>query len=358
MSMKQIETGGIIRLPLRWVVFFMIGLFVVGIAGGMLGQYITQPPLPPLEDNNNRVMTTVQEVTISPNKAVATLVNRANRSTLLLGQIKNDSRNYLATGLVLTNDGLLATTTILPENNLFAFDNAGRALAINRIGEDALYGITYYNLLDNVILPLDLRQEEITPGEKLTVISRNANTPTPQVEELTLNSFDLPTPDEPIGWQRIMRGNPLSSTLLNGAPALDDEGKVAGVITDAKQGRVLPIAELQVSMDRLMHDKRESDPFEILGINIIYEWQASGRGEEIFTPQLTTVRPGSIAEVAGLKRDDIILKVNENEIRWTDSLVNLLGQDLPLNLTIKRGVEQREATLRPLSSPTPVSAPN
>ena len=117
-----------VRLSFGWVVIAVIGILILGVIGGVLGQQILNPALPPLtQSSDDQVVTTVQQVTISPNTAIVDMIDRAHRSVMLLGSVNGERRNIAGSATVITNDGLLATTLATPSGELVAFDADGRA---------------------------------------------------------------------------------------------------------------------------------------------------------------------------------------------------------------------------------------
>ncbi|MDP3789054.1 MAG: hypothetical protein Q8R48_01475, partial [Candidatus Omnitrophota bacterium] len=59
-------------------------ILVVGALGGIGGTMLLSRPLPPLNPDREQLITTVEEVTISPNMAASTLVERYERSVMLI----------------------------------------------------------------------------------------------------------------------------------------------------------------------------------------------------------------------------------------------------------------------------------
>lgn len=342
----------VVRLSFSWIVIGLLAVLLVGLSGGLLAEQVWRRPLPPLTNNSgDRLATTVQEVTISPNTAIAELVERSNRGVVLLGRAEAQTISIVGSGLVITNDGLIVTTT--DATNLSGFDYEGRLLPLERVGRDALFGLTYYRVPNNnVVIPLDLRQSDSPVGHELVLLTRNPNTFQAKVQSFRVSEYILPTGAHAIGIQKILQSTPTIEEDSNGSPLLDEEGRVAGVVFNALQGQAIPISHLQASLQRATGDRREFDPFSTLGLSLTYTFQAPGPDKPVqFVAVVSSVAPGSPAAAAGLVRGDSIIKIKDQVLDWQRSVVTDLSAALPFPLTIRRGDSETTVTL-PVAAPT------
>lgn len=304
MTVKKEQT---IRLSVTTLAVMLGGVVLFGVAGGVVAQFFF-PTATPLTDTAEPVLTTVQQVTISPSNAAVKVVEQVQRSVLLLGD---------DIGFVLTSDGLVVSPVELKASTPVATDERGLQLPLETVGRDSVYGLSYYRLQNSVLPPLDIRRDDPGVAAQLLAVGRSVASFQPRVSIYALQEYVLPPDGSARGWHRLQHGTPLGSRVLPGTPLLDEEGKVSGVLLDATQGLALPVAQLHESLNRVVANKREQDPFEEVGI-------AARPVFERFSPerpvalglQLVAVRPQSSASTAGLKAGDIMLGLNQTTFTW------------------------------------------
>lgn len=338
------------RLTLRWVLLAVVLLFGIGIIGGVAGQQLFAPPLPPLS-SDERIISTIQEVTISPNKATAQVVDGADESVVLLGIRIGTSVQARATGVVVTSDGLVVSTAVLPEGDIVALDDRGAPVGLDRVGVDAVYGLSYWRMPNAVVAPLDLRREAVPVGSELTTISRSESTRQTKVAPFRLQELVLPQPTDAVGIQQLWRGTTISAPLMLGAPVVDDEGRLAGLLLDA-EGRVVGAEVVDLSLQRLAQGQRELHPLEKMGATLQFSFVAtSADGTVSFTPRITAIRPQSPAAQAQLRVGDSLRTIGEAPVAWPTNVVGQLAAPWPLHITVLRGEETVNATLQNIPSP-------
>lgn len=341
----------VVRLSVGWLIIAMVIIVLCGFAGGFLAQQFFRAPLPPLTSETDRLIATVQEVTISPNTAAADNVSRANRSVFLLGRSAGTAP--VATGFVVTNDGVVVSTADITSPSPVAFDQEGRALALARIGRDELYGLTYYRLPNNVVVPLDVRQSDPPVGYELLALSRNDTTYLPRTLPFRVGEYALPTNVAP-AIVRVLRGDAITSESAVGSALIDDEGKVAGIL-QSDSGIAYPVSHLQASLTRFTSNQREADTFATIGITLAYTFQVTPPEQTVaFHPQVLTVTPATPADIAGLERGDIITAINNEPITWERPIAAQLSAPLPLTITINRKGELQTVTLPTPPAPSPI----
>lgn len=329
----------------------IIVVLLIGMAGGFIADQFFGNPLPPLTGEGNQFVTTVQEVTISPNQATAGIVERSNKSVFLLA--RSVDSEPVATGFAITNDGMVVSTADINSQELIAIDSDGRALPITRVGQDEIYGLTYYRLASNVVVPLDLRQGDAPVGIQLIAMGRNRITLQPRILHFLIAEYAPPS-SAPAAVQRIVRAAIASADILPGSPLIDEEGKVAAITQAA--GTAYPVSYLQTSLARATNNQREVNPFESLGIATAFSFKpATLENAAAFQVTITAVTPDSPAQIAGLRRGDSITAVKETPVTWEQPIAAQLAAAFPLTLTVLRNQEQLTVTLneRPPQNSTP-----
>lgn len=336
----------VVRVSLTWMTAAVVSIFAVGIIGGLVGQKIVEPQMPPLaSSDNDKLFTTVQEVTISPNRAAADMVDKTQRSVFLLGTTASDGVNIAGTAVAVTSDGLVATT-LPPISQVQAYDNTGRALPLALAGQDELFGLTYYRLTDYVVVPLDMSQDDPSVGQNLLSLTRNSNTFAAKAWQFQARDYVLPDGGSPAGLQKVLAGSELPKEAWTGSPILDDEGKLAAVMMDTPGSAAIPVSVLRESFARVVGNQRELNPLTDLGLDISYAFSRPGQDKAvIFTAHVNAVTLDSLAATAGMKKGDVITKIGDQQLDWQKSVVAQLTS-LPLNLTVVRGEQTLTVTVK------------
>ncbi len=345
----------VVRISVYWIVVGVIAIVALGMSGGILAQQFFRTPLP-LRGDTDSIVTTVQAVTISPNTAAAQPVESVNRSVLLLGKVGTTPSTIVGTGVVLTNDGVVVTTA-QPSGELQAYDQEGRTLPLEHLGNDILFGLSYFRVTSNVVVPLDVRQTDAPVGTELLVLSRSVSTFTPRVKSFRITEYTMPGSSSAAGVQRMITGVPLSpdeSTV--GSPLIDEEGKVAGLLTAPNGSSALPVGHVSASLQRLTSNQREYNPFATLGFEVVPTLKQLLPAQGItFGVEVMTVLPTSSAGVAGLTKGDVITAVGNDQLDWQRPVAVHLSGSLPLTLRIMRKNQEQTLTLQ--AQPSPVTAP-
>lgn len=341
---ESLSSDRTFRISLVWLLFG-IGMMVgIGILGGLIGQTLMRPILP-LTSDQNRLITTVQEVTISPGKAAAAIVKDARRSVIGIGQAES-AGTLLATGFILTSDGIVATVGDLPATGLVAFDSDHKIVPLEKAGSDSLFGISYYRIRDRVFVPLELRTEDSQVGEILLGLSQAPATGSDRIIPWYVGSQLLPSGIVPAGIQRLLQGDIPNDAGWQGAPMLDEEGKIGGLMFDSRQGTVLPATALRQSMNRFFEQQHESHIWSDTGLTIEYVFTASTRpAERVFGARILGVRSASQAALGGLRAGDVIIAIRNEPLAWEKSVVTLLSEKRPLPLTVIRNAAELHLTL-------------
>lgn len=343
----QSDTERIMRVSLSWALAGASVVFLLGLAGGIVAQQLFPPPLPPLNTASDRLLPTVQQVTVSPNTVITDLVPRIERSIVSLARGTAADYTIVATGSVVTNDGLIVTTAER-ETAQLAIDAEGRPLTLEFLGRDALYGFSYYRAADAVLVPLDVRGDDAVVGQELLLMAREAATFAPRVRPFRIFEFTLPEAGDPAAVQRVMRGAHYDDSLLDGSPLLDEEGKIAGIITDAPAGQALSALHLKSSLLRMANNQREANPLANLGLAISYSFiRVQPTEGTTFVAEISAITPATSAALSSLEVGDAIVRINNEALTWQNSVVQQLAAPLPFSVTIIRDGTEQQVQLQP-----------
>lgn len=343
----------------------LLAMVVFGVVGGLLAQRLFPARLP-LQDGGQQLVTTVQQVTISPSKQRTAVAEQLGKSVVTIVQQTASTTKLLGLGTIVTNDGYIVTpqSVLGPARDsqgtsLAVIDSTGAVAAVQVIGTDAVYGLTYLKLSSGVGVPIELIADEALPGTSLVTISRSLTSGAQLVGSFELQEYVLP-PNEVAGgnvapaWQRLAHGQ-YSTDSLAGTPLATEDGKVAGLTLDAEHGLALRAGDLKESLDRVTLGRREADPLATAGVAVRYDFVQAATSGQAGTPKFTVVvtgvKPNSPAAVAGVRSQDVIVRVGTEAVSWQKNLMTALAAPLPLEVTLLRQGEERGAVLSPVTTP-------
>lgn len=334
----------VVRLSFATLVTAGFVMITLGGLGGFLSQLLMPRSLPPLPaSDQQRFFPPIQEVTISPSTATARLLQNSQRSVVLVASA--GTQTPLASGLVVTNDGLIVTAGELPpESELTASTPDGRILAVSRVATDATRGLTYLRLADGIFAPLPIANEDPAVGSQALAISRTRPAGSPWAQAVDLTHYTLPGEDSSLAIQRQLVTSSLTPSALPGSPLLNDGGQVVGLLTDPNQELALPASVLSDSLTEILQQKPPFNPFDQLGMQLRYVFipvDANWR----FGATVTRLKTLSPAATAGLKLNDVITAIAGAPLAWEKSVIDQLAQPLPLSLTIQRENQELTVTL-------------
>src|SRR5919112_4345247 len=142
----------------------------------------------------------------------------------------------------------------------------------------------------------------------------------------------------------------------SGGPLADTSGRVVGInkaIIGGAQGIgfAVPVsAAFRRVVFALVTEGRVRRAF--LGVMVQSRQPHSGAGAGA---QVENVAPNSPAEIAGIRQGDLIVGFNEDPVRSTDDLLNLLDEsaiDRDAELRVRRGGREHTLRVRPREQPT------
>lgn len=340
------QSEQIIRLSLGWMLILASATIVLGAVGGVLAQQ-TLTPRQPLPGTDDRLQTTVQQVTISPNKSAAEIVSAAQRSVVLLGTVSPTGvRSISTTGLVMTTDGLIVSPRAPLTAPVVLFDDRGVATALDVVGTDPVFGLTYYRIKDGVFPALDVRRDDPPVGYTLLTIGRSAVSSAATVTSSLVGDYALPADSLPRGIQRLIHTTPVNDERLTGAPLIDEDGRLAGLMLDPTAGTALPISLVQNSLDRVVNGQREAEPLKDAGLAWRYAWQPTElTGPVHFGMEVTAVTPNTLAAQSGLKVGDFIYEFDRQPLDGAVSPVVTWAKKRPASSTVWRQAQSLVLTI-------------
>lgn len=337
----------VVRLSLRWILFGGLCMVALGVGGGFIGSAMFKPSIP-LVSQPDQLVTTVQQVTVSPNTHAQSVVGQKERSVLLLASGNRSNPTIIGTGSVVTNDGVLIGFHAQTRDEVFAIDTNGVYILLESIGRDALYGITLYRARDVVLAPFDLDSADPGVGTTLLAMARSTETTKPIAKFAALEQYILPPADSPQGWGYVgMIEEDLG--IPAGSPLLADDGRLAALYVGDGTQAALPVSYVRRSLERLAGGKREYNPFDEYGFTAAPSFAAapSELGIEL-SFVVTSVAANSTTPV---RAGDRIARINDQELAWGADIANLLSAPAPVGITVIRSGQEQTFSLSPLPAP-------
>ena len=338
------QKSTVVRLSLRWLLLAIASMVLLGILGGTIALRLNSRPTPLLPERD-QLITTVQEVTLSPSQNAQATVAEHERSVVLLAHGSRSNPSILGAAAVVTNDGVLAGVHAPTRDEVFGIDNTGTYLALQAIGRDTLYGISFYRLRDGVLAPLEISTTDPDVGASMLAVSRTPGTAQPVAHTYALEQYTPPNETDPAAWHRIARLIP-DVSLLVGSPLLSDNGQTLGVIVN--DSRAIPASYVRRSLERLAAGKREDDPFARLGFTIRPAFRVDQDATAVtFSFVVQTV--DSAGPSRSLRVGDSIRAINNQELTWQANIIDLLSVTPPITVTVERAGSTQDVTVGPSS---------
>jgi S1-C subfamily serine protease len=280
--------------------------------------------------------------------------------------------------------GIKFQGNLLEPADLRVITGDGKRIIGRYVGLDGLTGLSLITLNDGSLPKrVDSKDETITVGEMLRVIGpqpaprseTGARTPMyvriGETEATVVNVIHSPSGGVARAKIKSLKLSPANI----GGIAINDAGETLGIVdtVEGSEATIVPVALVRMAAKRVMA-RQASVPRPWLGIRgepigsvslekiIRVGWELeraralTEKRQGIF---LTSVAPGSPAELAKLKPGDVILSVNNGYVRNADDFSWLLdeaGPQIPVLFTVARpGKETSEALEITLSeSPDPL----
>lgn len=326
--------GNTITLSPLWLLIGCLFIILLGALGGLIVQQFSAPVHTPLIKDLKPFVTNVQQVTVSANSLATKAVQDTQRSVVLLAQEGASGKKILASGLIITNDGLVVSVGQQAAKATSAIGSNGQSSPLVPVGADSLYGLNYFRLQDGVFTPLATTDANPDVGASLLLVTRSPLSFLPAAYDFFINEY-APVANQAPAITQVDRGRSATdSSFLAGAPAITEEGKVAGLLLDPEAGFLLPVSYLQRSIERVVGQQREVDPFTTLGFTPTYTYldgpPATGRQ---FAMQITALTPHSRLESAGAKVGDRITKIGEVAVAVDTNIPTVLSTASTLTIT-------------------------
>lgn len=333
-----------IPVSLGGIVLVILCIIVIGFGGGYAAYRFFSTPITVLPNGEKTIVPVSQQVTISPSKSAEAVVSSQEKSVLLLIHTTPKGSTPAGTGVVLTNDGVIAALGKEKEQELSALGGDGIAAPLTPLGTDALSGVSFFKVPEKILPPVSIAQQPLSVGGQAIGISRSEHTLTPIASHLTLSSIIPPAGDSAPGIQRVGLLAKHTPPLPVGTALFNDDGRLIGIVRSGEDATVLLTPDITAALGRLSDNALGSDPFSQTGISLEWKLEKDRTGTLAMRASVTSIAQSSPAAVAGVKVGDILMSINGNALTWDSSLAEALMQH-PLTISLLRKDEERTVSI-------------
>ncbi|CAN5844478.1 hypothetical protein BH18ACI4_BH18ACI4_25100 [soil metagenome] len=239
-----------------------------------------------------------------------------------------------------------------PDLTVIARD--GKRLIARYVGLDGVTGLSILKLSDKSLpRAIDAKEDEVSIGQRLRIFGPE---PVPKSESRTGGTIYARMGESEVtvvGLARSPSGAiarfKIKSTKLSpaniGGIAVNDAGETGGIVdaVEDSEASVVPSAMVRTAAKRVLERQASvprpwlgvrGEPVDTLELNqiVLKGWAREGAkslAEARRGIMLTSVAPGSPAAVAALRPGDVILRVNEEDVRSADDFSWLLEEVEP-----------------------------
>lgn len=256
----------------------------------------------------------------------------------------------LGFGFVLTSDGWLVTTrNVLTEQKDYAVKINNEVYQVESYVVDNLTKVVFVKVDADNLPVVDLGSKNtLDLGQSLLVFGANQGVVSTAINDLYFFQVDSVS-DLLHSSEQYYRYILLKDSFKNqdlGAPVVSLDGKVIGLLLSA-DGQVLPIDYFTSVIKSAVQTQQIDRSY--LGVNYLDLQTVTNLDTEIEKgAKLSAIKANSPAQSAGLQVNDIIIKVENEEVNNFHSLTELIQDYKPqtsVNLTVVREGEEQEVSV-------------
>lgn len=363
---------------LQRILFFFFLLLVVFVVGGLGGVFLDRTILPRLLSHpaferfeffkraveNVTIINRTEEVVIREDDAIERIV--AQPATAVVNIIFPSSLGLQRTGVLLTNDGLIATfapdLTDPSTPTVLLYDGTSQEATL--VGKDTLSGLVFYRMAGRNTPAIALaNSDDSRVGRRLIAIGNSEAEYQNRLAVGVLGhknrTFNLSgkTVASSEKWEGVFEMDMPQAREFVGGAVIGYNGEMVGMVgkvtlDNTEKYFLLPANAVREAFDRLLAGTLESRPE--LGVYYLPLTKALAisrelsrdRGALVYSPSGRTglsVLAGTPADSAGIRYGDIIIAINGVEVNLDRPLSVLIGQlkkgDIATLLVLRAGEE-------------------
>ena len=223
-------------------VFKIIGVFILGIGGGIFADQILWPYFveKPLFyqyrlEQSPVYLTERKEITIQENVALRNAIEKVEKTVIGVRTETQAKKIIEGSGLIITSDGLVVTLAeLVPQGSNFSFFVEGQSANFQILKRDLKENLALVKIeKSNLPIVSFANLEKLKLGERVFLVGVifEKEELSKIVNEGIIKSFS----------QNFIKTNIFENYLLKGSPLFNIEGEVLGLNTIDKEGKVIAI---------------------------------------------------------------------------------------------------------------------
>lgn len=363
------------------VIAIGLGIFIIGGLGGLFVDYVifakaithpiwSQNKIIKAIDNRVKVVKTIEKVIVADNESIADIASRAASTVVYIEAVNANEDTVSGSGVVISSDGVIATTTEL-------VSQIDSALLFVRLADGQVYDVkdVYFDEYSTVVfLRIDAQNlatisfansDDARSGKRLISISRSRSSEDALVALGGFfshdNVFSIMNPNSDF-LQGVLSIDFSQSVLHKsiGAPVVDFHGNMVGLISATEEMDVekeffaIAANDVYHAFETFLQKQdKTAKTSNKLGIN--YEMITAvdvhtqdidiTSGAVVIMPETyidQSVFAQTLAARAGLRGGDIVVMVNNETVDAKNNLSRLMDKyvnDEKVTLKILRGTE-------------------
>ena len=234
----------------------IIGVFVVGIVGGIFADQILWPYFieRPLFyeyglEKNPVYLTETNQIYIQENTALVDAIERVEKTVVGIKTKTKYGTILQGSGLIVTSDGLMVTLAeLVPQGATFSFFLDGKEVSFQILKRDLQENLALLKLSDFSLTTVGFASlDKLKLGERVFLVGITFGSVKDGVQQVgkTVNEGIIKSFD-----QNSIQTNIIESVLSAGSPLFNIQGEILGINTINSKGNVsaIPISKIKAFM--------------------------------------------------------------------------------------------------------------
>jgi len=224
-------------------IFKIIGIFIIGIVGGIFADQILWPYF--IErpffhqyrlEQSPVYVTERKEITIQENVALKNAIEKVEKVVVGVRTETKAGKFLEGSGLIITADGLMVTLAkLVPQGSTFSFFIDGEKVNFQILKRDLEDNLVLVKIEEENLPTVSFADlEKMKLGERVFLVGVifEKEEPSKIVNEGIVKSFD----------QDFIKTNIFEENILKGSPLFDIEGNILGLNTIDLEGKIVAIS--------------------------------------------------------------------------------------------------------------------
>lgn len=340
-------------LPFRAIVLSVLGVFLVGAAGGAVGAWLTVRRVLRVTPTGERIIERVERVTASGEETLSSAAEALVPATVA---ILDDRGRTVQHAVSATSDGVLVSAGAVPTGIARVRTSDGRNLpaSVVRVYPDAR--MFFLKADGSFSVPAFEEEPQLVPGVvgaalASVSVSGSHGVQIAHVAAVRFAADRLHAAAPGLARVPVLeRGLPPS---FHSAPFVASNGRVTGLVVQEADGTyVIPASVVKTLLQDYLEHREETEVPVLAGLRGRWE-AASGAMDAQLAFRVTQVASASRFADAGLRTGDEIRAVNgkafDGLLPLVRPLLEAVRATAPTTLQVRRGTEERSVEIPPPS---------